>query len=296
MRQLAASVQTLRWHNAAIPVVLFVHGDMTDELAAICSEYDVIVHDQGSYEQRLARHCPRGWSSLASYPLLHKYLNFRELATLEPKQVLCCDCDTVFFDDVEILFDRYSAPDVVAREEVHSSRSPFGSDLSFIDEPLLAHLAASEQAAWIPPFNIGVVLFNNDVWRAVADLEQLFVDYAWRFVTWMAHHPATGVEATWGEFSGVAAARVAANGFDLARCLPYPSQNRWIVDEVALWLALGHIGGLRTADFHPSDLAQNGEFTRSNPERAGWILCHYYSQNMGLINEWLRSTRAHGNA
>jgi len=257
--QLDASLRTLREHNAEIPVALFLYGAMPAELAALCGEHDVMVHQQGGYEERLAALCPAGWRALADYPLLHKFLNFRELSAVGAAQILFCDCDTVFFDDVAVLFDRYGDADVVAREEVHSSRSPHGVDRSFIDEPLLAQLAAAGGAAAIPPFNLGVVLFNHGVWRALAGIEPRFVDYAWRLKT------------------GV---------------LPFPSTNWWILDEVALWLALGHVPGVRTADFHPGDVAQNGEFARSDPRSAGWILCHYYSQNMGRIDAWLEAERA----
>ena len=208
---------------------------------------------------------PDRLAALVRYPLLHKFLNLRELAATGAAQVLCCDCDTVFFDDVAALFDRYGGPDLVAREEVHSSRSAYGVDREFIDEPLLARLAASEGGTPVAPFNLGVVLLNNGVARRMAGLDALFVDYAWRLVCWMAQHPADGPAAAFGEFRGAAAALGAAGPADLARALPYPSVNRWILDEVALWLALGHVPGLRTADFDPRDVAQNGEFDRVRP-------------------------------
>ena len=291
IRQFGASVGTLREHNGAIPVVLFVHGALPAELAAICGEHDVMVHEQGPYERRLAALCPAGWQALAEYPLLHKFLNLRELAATGASQVLCCDCDTVFLRDVAELFDRYDGPDVVAREEVHSGRSAYGADRAFIDEPLLALLAAREGAVPVPPFNLGVVLLNNGAARRLAGLDALLLDYAWRLVCWMAHNPVEGEAAAFGEFQGAAAARAAAGPADLARALPYPSVNRWILDEVALWLALGHVGGLRTADFSPRDVAQNGEFAGSDPDAAGWILCHYYSQNTERIAAWMRRRR-----
>ena len=78
----------------------------------------------------------------------------------------------------------------------------------------------------------------------------------------------------------------------LARALPYPSTNRWILDEVALWMTLGHVPGLRVADIDRRDLAENGEFSAAHPAGAGWVLCHYYSQNAGRIGAWLREHRA----
>ena len=259
VRQLGVSVGSLRAHNADIPVALFVYGATSPDLVALCARHGVRVHDQGPYAERLAALCPAGWASLAGYPLLHKFLNFHALAHTGARQILFCDCDTVFFADVERLFDRYGAADVVAREEVHSSRSVHGVDRTFIDEPLLARIAAADGAAVVPPFNLGVVLFNHGVWHALARLEALIVDYAWRFQ------------------SGA---------------LPFPSTNWWILDEVAMWLALGHVPGIRTADFLPSDVAQNGEFATAEPAAAGWILCHYYSQNMGRIDAWLASAHA----
>jgi len=257
--QLGVSLRTLRAHNAEIPVALFAYGGINAELAALCREHGVLVHDQGPYAQRLAALCPAGWRSLVSYPLLHKFLNFHELARTGARQILFCDCDTVFFADVEALFDRYGDADLVAREEVHSSRSIHGVDRTFVDEPLLARIAAADGAAVVPPFNLGVVLFNHGAWHELAQLDALILDYAWRFRT---------------------------------GALPFPSTNWWILDEVATWLALGHVPGLRTADFRPADVAQNGEFARSDPHTAGWTLCHYYSQNMHRIEAWLAGEQA----
>jgi hypothetical protein len=291
--QLEASVRTLRSQNAAIPVALFVYGRLNLDVAAICGTYGVMVHQQGPYEQRLAALSPAGWRALACYPLLHKFLNFRQLSSAQPKQVLCCDCDTVFGGDVESLFECYGDADVVAREEVHSRRSAYGADDTFIDEPLLARLASHERSARIPPFNLGVVLLSNRAWHALAQLESTFVDYAWRFVTWMARNPATGVAAAYGEFAGAATAAATARPVDFARALPYPSANRWILDEVALWLTLGHVRGVRTADFGADDVVQNGEFANRDVRTARWTVCHYFSQNLELVGNWMRN---HGGA
>lgn len=289
--QLAASVRTLRAHNTEVPIVLFVHGGAS-ELAEVCARHGVALVEQGPYERRLAELCPAGWQALARYPLLHKFLNFGVLAELDCAQVLYCDCDTIFFDDVERLFDRYARADLAAREEALSRRSPFGYDPGFVDEELLARIAAHEGLEFVPPFNLGVVLFGNGVASRLAGLEPLFVSYAWRLATWMGRHPAVGAAAAYGEFAGAADARALAGAEDRARALPFPSHNRWILDEVALWLSLGAVPGLRSADFHPADVAQNGEFAASDPVAAGWVLCHYYSQNMGRIEAWLRRSEA----
>jgi hypothetical protein len=287
--QLDASAATLREHNPRIPAVVFLYGVLDRELAAVCREHGLMVAEQGSYERRLAELCPEGWPALARYPVLHKFLNFRELATAGASEALFLDCDTIFFDDVERLFDRYAGADVAAREEVHTSRSRHGIDRDFIDEPLLARLAAAEGAVAIPPFNLGVVLFGRGVVATLAAYEPLFVDYAWRFAVWIAQHPAAGASAAFGEFLGAAEALALTTPDALARALPYPSTNRWILEEVALWMSLGHVPGLRVVDFDRCDVAENGEFTAAHPAEAGWVLCHYYSQNAARIDAWLRA-------
>jgi hypothetical protein len=286
--QLATSVHTLRAHNGRIAVVLFVYGAPSPELEALCESYGVGVHQQGAYEERLAPLCASGWPALARYPLLCKYLNFRELSAHGAPQVLLCDCDTVFFGDVAGIFERYAAADLAAREEVHSGRSHHGADRSFIDEPLLERLARADGAAAVPPFNTGVVLVTGGLVRWLAALEPAFVDYAWRFLVWMALHPAEGEAALYGELEAAVAARPLVTPADVERAFPYPSQNRWILDEVALWLTLGHVKDLRTVDFDRTDVVQNGEYASTSPQRATWTVCHYYSQNFARVAAWLR--------
>lgn len=62
---------------------------------------------------------------------------------------------------------------VPAREEANCRRSYFGYDRQYLDEEALGRIAASEGAAPVPPFNLGVVLFNNGSWRRIAGLERL---------------------------------------------------------------------------------------------------------------------------
>ncbi len=290
--QLDASAGTLRAHNPDVPAVVFLYGTLGADLAAVCRAHGLMVCEQGPYERRLAELCPAGWPALARYPLLHRFLNFRELACAGATQTLYLDCDTIFFDDVERLFDRYADADVAAREEVHTARNQHETDRSFVDEPLLARLAGAEGAVAIAPFNLGVVLFGRAVVATLAAYEALFVDYAWRFALWAAQHPVEGDAAAFGEFLGAAEALALATPDALARALPYPSTNRWILDEVALWMALGHVPGLRVADFDRSDVAENGEFSAAGPAGASWVLCHYYSQNAARIDAWLQSRRA----
>lgn len=292
--QFELSVSSLRASNMRIPVVLFSHGPLAPEIAALCNRLGVMVAEQGPYSDRLAALSPRGGTAMARYPLLHKNLNFAELAAAGVEQVLCCDLDTIFFTDVEAIFDRYAGPDVVAREEVYSRRSVHGADRAFIDEPLLEHLAHHVGRAVVPPINLGVVLYNHGVVGPLTAIMSTFVDDAWRLLTGLTvrEFPNSHIDDG-ATFPWMADVRGHASDADRQRALPFPSNNGWIVDEVAWWLALGSIPGLTRADFDARDVAQNGEVLGTPHDRATWALCHYYSHNLTRVVEWLQHQTSH---
>jgi hypothetical protein len=290
--QLEASVRSLRAHNTTVSVVVFLHGEGPSDLTRRLAALNVHVWPLEPYEVRLQRLLPRGWQPLAHYPVLHKFLNFTEIASLDPSQVLFLDCDTIFAGDVAALFAGYAGADCYAREEPTCRRSHYGYDPGYVDETALAQLAAAEGIMVPPPFNLGVVLWNRALWRRVPRLDALVAWYAWRFLVWLAMHPVQDRAVAYGESE---AAAVLAQHFrelvgpeDVRAALPYPSANRWILDQMALWFALGHAPGLSYADFSRADVLQNGEFLALPPGYHGWIVCHYFSQNTERIDRWIR--------
>lgn len=290
LQQLARSLSSLRLHNQSVAVVVFLYGTPTAQVVQICADHHAWLQPQGDYAHRLAKLCPRGWPVLARYPTLHKFLNNSWLAHHPAQQVLYCDCDTVFRADVNRLFENYAQFDVVAREEVHSSRSFHGPDQSFLDEPALRRLGRALGVAAVPPFNTGVVLLNHRIWEQLSLLEDWFVSCAWQLLLWMSLHPGPRDNTEFGTLDGVEHAYQLASSEQLAQALPFPSSNQWILEEVATWLALGALPELRTGDFSPADVAQNGEFTATDPEQAGWTVCHYYSGNQNSITEWFEGS------
>jgi hypothetical protein len=288
--QFELSVGSLRVHNPQIPVALFVHGSLPAGFAAICRDHRVMVHEQGSYDARLRALGPAGAAALAAYPVLHKELNFAELAATGVEQALCCDLDTLFFADVDHLFQRYDGADVVAREEVFSGRSIHGCDPNFIDEPLLAHVATAMGRRAVDPFNLGLLLYSRRAILRLAGLMVTFVDDAWRLSCGLA----CGSRATAGMSDGhllpwIDATRVAMTASDVARAVPYPSCSGWLLDEIALWLTLGAADDLIIADFSSADVAQNGETFGDGATPPSQLACHYYSHNLPRVIEWLRA-------
>ncbi len=139
--QFELSVSSLRASNMRIPVALFSHGPLAPEIAALCSRFGVMVPTrplQRPAGRAVAAQAAMPWRGTPCFTRTSTSPSWPPPA---PEQVLCCDLDTIFFTDVEVVFDRYAGPDVVAREEVYSGRSIHGADRAFIDEPLLEHLA-----------------------------------------------------------------------------------------------------------------------------------------------------------
>jgi hypothetical protein len=287
-RQFEISLSSLRASNPSIPVVLFIYGPLAPEIAELCSRFGVMVHYQGPYRERLSALLPHGGEAMVRYPLLHKGLNFAELAAAGAQQVLCCDLDTIFFSDVELIFERYAGPDVVAREEVYSSRSLHGADRNFIDEALLEQVAGHLGRSVVPPTNLGVVLYNHGVVARLAAIMPTFLDDAWRLMTGLTMPGFPNVDVAGGaSFAWMVDVRRHTSDSARQRALPFPSNNGWIVDEIAWWLALGSVPGLTYADFSTQDVAQNGEMLSTPCHQAPWALCHYYSHNLERVLEWL---------
>jgi hypothetical protein len=289
--QIQSSVSSLRAYNKTVPIVIFTYDDVPTELAPALSPYNVLLHYRGSYEEQLASLVPRSWSVLSRYPVLHKLLNFRQINAYSPTQVLCLDCDTLFFGDVELLFSRYAEADCYAREEPTCGRSHYGYDPTYLDEISLTSLGEQEGIRPVPPFNLGVILLNNGLWRHLAVLETTLLSYAWRFAVWIAGNPLQGV-ARYGEGHAIVSLRQQFDRLvdqdDRRRALPYPSANHWILDQVSLWLTLGHVPNLSYRDLSARDVLQDGEFLSRRPQECDWVLCHYFTQNMGRLGDWLR--------
>lgn len=245
----AGSVSTLRAHNRELPVVLFVFGVVPAELTTICDVHGVELHPLEPFGTRLAELSPAGWSVFVGEPLLARLLVFRELVELAPAQVLLCDQHAVVDGDVADLFDLGHGADLVAGEEPHSARSGHHVDRRLLDEPLLTRLAAQEGVPVVPPFDPGVVLLNNELWSRLAALQQRLVDYAWRLAVGASLQP----EQPGPPAPGIDLAAMRATDDDVLRALPFPSVDRGLLVEVAWWLTLGHVDGLRTDDFAALD-------------------------------------------
>ena len=241
------SIRSLRLHNQTVPVWLLLFNGASVDLLREAERWNVHVCSLGDYGEFMHRAHPRG-SVLALYPTFHKFLVLPQLPTEDVTQILYLDCDTFFFDDVGLLFDEYAEYDFYAREEFRSSRSPLGYDPNHIDEKALRSVASRESLHYVEPFNSGVCLLKSDIWKSLSGLRDAYLDFAWRLLCGreMNRHDDDAKVLPIRR-----AVLEAMTDLDRSRALPYPSKNEWIVEQIALWLALGRLALLHPVGRRP---------------------------------------------
>jgi hypothetical protein len=283
--QLARSLESLRLFDPEMPVFVFLFGEpphgYVDELRRLKAE----VRPMGDYRAYIARTEPDRAEFFAVDPKLHRWLILEEPELKACARLLYIDSDTLFFAPPRALFDRYRDADLYAREEPFSRRSIHGYDPSLVDEEGIAGLREREGLSPVPPFNTGVCLFTREMADAITTIVPRYFDYLFRFLAWFQHHPrpedpavTSSTQAVYDRYLGPAE----------GQALPYLAKNRWIADQVGLWLALGQFTRFRYADFAPADVWQGAEFQQMSAHTPLPILCHYYGSNTMAFFDCLR--------
>ena len=272
-QQWIQSIRSLRRYNSGIPVFLFLYGSASAALLHEAHRSRVNVEYLGDYREYLQRMHPRG-SILALYPTFHKFLPLGDGPLDAASQLLYLDCDTFFFNDVEALFHGYAERDWYAREEPLSRRSHCGYKPSHIDESTLESIARQERLRPIRPFNSGVCLLNDPTGSGFDRIRVRFLDLAWRLLVGreLCSRAASGDNAQIH-----AAVMAAIDAVDRQRALPYPSRNCWILEQIALWLALGHLPQISYGLMSCEHVLQGGEFQDALACGRRCVVAHYYS-------------------
>jgi hypothetical protein len=271
-RQWTQSIRSLRRHNLSVAVCLFLFNGASPELLAEAERQRVRVEYLGEYRHYLAQLHLRG-AVLALCPTLHKFLVIPVCLLESLEAALYVDCDTFFLGNVERLFDVYSEAGWYAREEHASRRSPHGYDPAHIDEDALSVIATQAGSRCVIPFNSGVCLLNARVAPALEQVRVTFLDMTWRLLC------GRELGRTWADEADLelrAATLSSINDIDRRRALAYPSRNAWIVEQIALWLALGQVASFSQGFLSAQHVAQGHEFDEALG-RASIVLCHYFS-------------------
>lgn len=279
-KQLDISLTTLRATNRDVTVVVFCHGAVPGVVRSICDRHRATIVEQPDPSARLGDELGPVGAVLGRFGPVHKFLNFGPLAERSPAAALYLDADTIVFGDLTRLGPSTPHPSLLAREEVGSRRCRFGRDDGYLDEGRLADTAAGHGIVPTPAFNTGVMLFHRFPWHRGNHIERRYLAWLTRFAIWMVDHPADPRQPQYADvfalddLSDLLSTPEAQRLRRLAR--PYPSVNRWLVEEAAAWVAFGaeaHVG----FDHLPPHLAAQGGEPLDGPLPG--VVWHYFSSN-----------------
>jgi hypothetical protein len=273
-RQWTQSIRSLRFFNREITVWLLLFNGATAELVQEAERQNVFVEYLGPYADFLQRFHPHG-SVLALYPTLQKFVTLTHLPLQDLTQLLYLDCDTFFFDDVNLLFSEYCTDQWYAREEPMTRRSHYDCNPEHVNEELLLRIAQCEGLRPVFPFNTGVFLLNHGIWERLENLRAPYLALAWRLLCgWELNQYIRSERDTLIQRAVIGA----LTDCDRIRVLPYPSTNSWLLDEVALWLALGSLSDFSLSTLSRTHVPQGGEFAEMLAARRRCIVAHYFTR------------------
>ena len=243
LKRLDHSISSLRNFNHEIPVYLFC--DDPEFIPPYFSlEYDVRVlpfekaHNHGML-------------------FIHKWYNLKffdkRSGEFDDSNILYVDSDTLFYGDVQYLFDHYNYADVFGREEFgfrHDPNTGGGKDirkaLDYVDQCIVDAGGKTQ----IYKYCLGVMLFNNGLHLDVIDRLGELVELMLKIKD---------------------------------KKIPYPVPNPRIIDEYAMWVILsriGVIGGL----FGVQDVTQ-GYVEQKHEEFFNPIVLHYTTKGEQKLAE-----------
>ena len=243
LKRLDHSISSLRKFNHEIPVYLFC--DDPEFIPPYFSlEYDVRVlpfekaHNHGML-------------------FIHKWYNLKffdkRSGEFDDSNILYVDSDTLFYGDVQYLFDHYNYADVFGREEFGFRHDPntgggkgIRKALDYVDQCIVEAGGKTQ----VYKYCLGVMLFNNGLHLDVIDRLGELVELMLKIKD---------------------------------RKIPYPVPNPRIIDEYAMWVILsriGVIGGL----FGVQDVTQ-GYVEQKHEEFFNPIVLHYTTKGEQRLAE-----------
>jgi FkbM family methyltransferase len=279
------SVRSLRRMSPQIPVHVHVFSQrLTPGDQEQLERLDVTVRHCGSYRSALQDVAGDQVADLLrGYPAMAKWLALQWMPTAPDARILSLDNDTYILKDLAGLFETCGHAGLCAREEPFSRASALGCWAAHLDQDALDDLFRDEGFTPVPPFNTGVVMMDGGVVNRITESLGTALQYLWRFNLWMCRHPAKD------DSRDVEAMREADDSgvFPSAAALRYPSENRWIKEQLSMWLTIGALGE-RVDLVSPDHVAQGDEYKAIDRAGKHPHVIHYYSSNANdFTNRWL---------
>lgn len=283
--QLAASVQSLRMLDARTPVYIFFFGTPPAGFLEVINRFNVDTHDLGNYRQYFLEIQPDYGEVFALDPKIHRWLVLNEPVLKACSRLLYVDSDTIFLQPASEIFERYTAAEFYAREEPFCRRSTLGYDSAYVDEDQIAELQMRERLNSIAPFNTGVFLSSREAADAITSVLPYYFDYLLRLLSFLHADRGPIPNSVNSSIQAIYDDRFRP---DTNRALPLPSRNSWIIDQIAMWLALGKLDTFHYEDFDAIDVWQGAEFRQASEFTCSPMLIHYFSSNYQDVFPWLQ--------
>ena len=236
------SISSLREFNNTIPVYLFCDNP---EYIKDNSNLEDLVNIQSFVD-----------GNDHGILFIYRWFNLKFFQNNVDANILYLDSDTIFYDDVEYLFNHYNYASFFGREEFGFRHDPnngggkkIRESLDYVDECI----KSAGGKTHIYKYCCGVVLFNNGIHLKVIDRLNELLDLMYQLKN--------------GE-------------------IPYPIPNPRIVDEYAFWVVLSRTGA-SNALFGAQDVTQ-GYIEKKHQEFFNPVVIHYTTkkeQEMALSDD-----------
>lgn len=288
IRQLEASIQSIRQFNNDIPIYLLSFGVPQTIFTINLRHCAVQIVPQPCYGDALSAYCSDRSAAIELYRVHHKWLALQQFRNCGENSLLYVDCDTVFLADPWELFQQYSVSQWYAREEPYSSHSHLGVDPSYIDEDKLKVLARQCGGQFIPPMNLGVILMNDRLWERVIEILPVFFSNVWNLLVGIAANRSKEATVDPRIRPVLDVVSKLMTPADIGSSIPHPSSNLWIIGEIAMMLALGQLQDFTFGFFSKNHVIQGGEFatlSSAQDEGCSALLCHYYAKNYAAFSK-----------
>ena len=241
LKRLEHSIRSLREFNNEIPVYLFC-----DDPALIPPYFRFHYNVNVLPFEEQVRH---------GMLFIYKWFNlqFFQKDEFQKANILYLDSDTIFYGDVQYLFDHYNYVEVFGREEFGFRHDPnigggknIRKALDYVDH-CIRDVGGHEQ---VYKYCTGVMLFNNGLHMDLIDRLGELVELMFKLKD--------------GK-------------------IPYPVPNPRIVDEYALWVILSRIGAYGSL-FGVQDVTQ-GYIEQKHEEFFNPIVIHYTTKGEQIMAE-----------
>jgi hypothetical protein len=173
-----------------------------------------------------------------------KWYGLTEFENIDLKRLIFLDADTIFYDDINLLFEKYNKADFYAREEIGTEdKCPYARGnitiTSQLNNDVFNNLLNKMGLKRNPVFSTGIMVFNNSSFKKIPEHLKFYQDLFDAF---------------------------------LKRELPFPALKYHITEEITWAFTIGKIANFSFEFIEPEDTPVYYEFLINAVSKPGIII------------------------